>query len=131
MLPSIFFSFLGFHRIREYCESESFRPRCGSNEVIVMETATYGRMRLGRCVTTDLGYLGCSSNVMSIADSRCSGRRQCQVRIPDPEMDATQPCFKELKIYLTASYACIPGKGTKTPLAPFGVLMGVLHAYLS
>ena len=100
----------GYHRLREYCESETFRPRCGDGEVIVMQSATYGRMRLGRCVTSDLGYLGCSSNVLAVTDTRCSGRRECQVRIPDPELDSTKPCFKELKIYLSASFTCVPGK---------------------
>ena len=38
-----------------------------------MEVARYGRMRLGRCVKNDLGYVGCFSDVIQILDSKCSG----------------------------------------------------------
>lgn len=58
----------------------------------------------------DLGYLGCAMDVLHLADKRCSGRRECEVRIPDAELDMTKPCFKELKTYLEASYTCVPGK---------------------
>ena len=40
-----------------------------------MEVARYGRMRLGRCVKNDLGYVGCFSDVIQILDSKCSGIR--------------------------------------------------------
>ena len=63
----------------------------------------------GRCVEADLGYLGCAMDVLHLADKRCSGRRECAIRIPDAELDATKPCFKELKTYLEASYTCVPG----------------------
>ncbi len=65
---------------------------------------------VGRCVEADLGYLGCAMDVLHLADKRCSGRRECQIRIPDAELDTTKPCFKELKTYLEASYTCVPGK---------------------
>jgi hypothetical protein len=36
---------------QEYCDDKSFVPTCSaSDEVIIMEQATYGRMRLGKCV---------------------------------------------------------------------------------
>ena len=74
-----------------------------------MTTAHYGRMRLGSCVHKDLGDLGCHSDVLPIVDARCSGRRQCRIRIPDPEFDLTRPCLEELKTYLEASYLCVKG----------------------
>ena len=43
-----FLCFLDISRAREYCESEAFRARCRSNEVILMQSALYGRMRLGK-----------------------------------------------------------------------------------
>ena len=58
----------------------------------------------------DLGYLGCRSDVLNLADSRCSGRRDCDIRVPDGDFDITLPCFKELKIYLEASFDCVKGK---------------------
>ncbi len=63
-----------------------------------------------RCVTIDLGYLGCQTDVLLIADRLCSGRRSCAIRVPDPEMEATRPCLKELKTYLEANYTCIPSE---------------------
>ena len=43
---------------QEYCQWEKFHAECASDEVVIMERATYGRMQLGRCVDKDLGYLG-------------------------------------------------------------------------
>lgn len=75
-----------------------------------METARYGRMRLGRCVKNDLGYVGCFTDVLDLVDSRCSGKSQCEFQIPDPELDKLQPCLEDLKSYLEASYRCVKGE---------------------
>ena len=74
-----------------------------------MLAAEYGRMRIGRCVEDGLGFLGCSSNVLSLADRKCSGRQSCRISIPDKDFDSTRPCNKELKVYLEASYICRRG----------------------
>ena len=74
-----------------------------------MQDAHYGRMRLNRCVKVDFGYIGCSRDVLPILDRKCSGRQECKVRIPDPELDATKPCIGDLTRYLDASYLCISG----------------------
>ena len=74
-----------------------------------MRNAAYGRMRRGECVSADLGHLGCSADALAIADRRCSGRRRCTIDVPDAEMDKLAPCYKELKVYLEASYACVKG----------------------
>ena len=75
-----------------------------------MSSALYGRMELGRCVVADLGYIGCYSDVLDLADRRCSGRRKCSVSIPDQQMTKRQPCLPELKAYLQASYYCQKGE---------------------
>ena len=75
-----------------------------------MQTAKYGRMRLGKCVEIDLGYIGCFTDVLDLTDKRCSGRRTCEIRVPDADFEGTRPCLKELKTYLEASYTCVPGK---------------------
>ena len=36
--------------VREFCQLETFSASCASDEVILMQYARYGRMRLGRCV---------------------------------------------------------------------------------
>ena len=96
----------------DYCISETFSPRCGHNEVIVVQSADYGRMAIGRCVATDFGYVGCSVSVLHILDARCSGRRRCDVRVIDPELEAAANggCEKEFKSYLIADYVCQTGK---------------------
>ena len=33
----------------------SFQPECGEDEVIMMQTARYGRMKLGKCVAKNYG----------------------------------------------------------------------------
>lgn len=97
-------------RIDEYCDTEVFRAECSEGEVLILEKARYGRMRIGRCVEFDMGHIGCSTDVLRLADRRCSGRRVCELRVPDAEFESTHPCLKELKTYLEASYTCIKGK---------------------
>jgi len=93
----------------EYCETEMFRPACEKGEVLLLTRALYGRMRRGRCVEFDLGYIECYTDVLTLLDRRCSGRRSCKVRIPDAEFEATGPCLKELKTYLEVGYHCVRG----------------------
>jgi len=96
----------------EYCELQTLNATCRQrDEVVVMETALYGRMRMGTCVVADLGFVGCSRNVLPILDARCSGRRRCVLRVPDKDLAAIrpQPCMTELKSYLEASYRCQKG----------------------
>ena len=89
--------------------NEVFRARCGRDEVVVMRSALYGRMRLNRCISVDMGYLGCRSDVLDLADQRCSGRRQCELRMPYPAFEATRPCL-DLQSFLSADYYCLKGR---------------------
>jgi hypothetical protein len=77
--------------------------------VILIEHARYGRMRAGRCVIRNYGYLGCSVDVLSHLDWMCSGKKECKVRIPDQALDVVNPCPKDLKTYLEVEYQCIKG----------------------
>lgn len=74
-----------------------------------MRHARYGRMRMGRCVKLDYGHVGCSSDVLDLADSRCSGRKQCIIRIPDALFAQTKPCPDDLKPYMEATFECVRG----------------------
>ena len=47
---------------REYCSPESFDVSCKQDEVILMEKATYGRMRAGRCIGAL--NIGCNADVL-------------------------------------------------------------------
>lgn len=93
----------------DYCDTEVFRAECADGEVIIMQKALYGRLKIGRCVEMDLGYIGCYTDVLVAADRRCSGKRVCEIRVPDAEFESTRPCLKELKTYLEASYQCVSG----------------------
>jgi len=106
--------------LQEYCSMETFRPACWKNEVVVMNRAIYGRRRVGKCLGTeeantfqDPRYFGCSEDVLHIVDAKCSGRKQCEISIPDPDLDGTAPCLPGLKMFLEVSYACVEGNATE------------------
>ena len=103
-----------------YCQLESMTARCRWNsEVIVVTSARWGRMEANRCleihpnVLAALGhdplFLGCSEDVLPLMDSKCSRRSECEIRIPDSDLDEVKPCYQDLKSYLTASYSCVKG----------------------
>jgi len=108
-----------------FCETETFHATCALDEVIVMTRAHYGRMRISRCVKLDYGHLGCEADVLELADARCSGRRRCEIRIPDPEFAKNKPCPEDLKPYFEASYECV--KGTDEIHLQYSTLL--MHVY--
>ena len=97
----------------EVCQTERFEASCErSDEVILMTSSKYGRMLVSRCVQSDYGYIGCSSDVLGVMDGACSGRRQCNVGVPSASLEkaAAVACPGDLKLYLAASFVCLPGK---------------------
>jgi len=97
-----------------------FAPKCLKNEVILMNSALYGRMQIGRCLqmeshqlhkilVEDPLFLGCSVDVLSLLDKKCSGRATCELQIPDSELQREQPCHHGLISYLDANYECVTG----------------------
>jgi len=95
----------------EYCAFEYFNASCRSpTERIYIRSAQYGRMRVGRCVKVDLGYLGCAADVRHVIESRCSGRRRCSVAVADDELRTRSPCPTDVTWYLQVSYACVTGQ---------------------
>ena len=106
--------------VNEFCQHETMKARCRwKSEVIVMMSARWGRMKTGRCLNIhpnflaihgqDPLFLGCSEDVISIADRKCSGRSECEIRISGPELDSVTPCYPDQKSYLEASYTCVKG----------------------
>ena len=67
-------------------------------------------MRMGRCVKTDFGFVGCYADVMPKAERRCSARRRCTISVPDAIFDGMRPCNDDLKSYFEARFKCISGK---------------------
>ena len=100
-------SFAILHRSEEICRWESLNATCPPHHVVVMESARYGRMKLGRCLNRNY-MIGCSGDVLKQADLRCSGRHNCTVRVPDETFHEVQPCPKDVMAYMEASYSCLP-----------------------
>ena len=99
-----------FVDLEEFCHLDIFNASCSSsNDVIMMETALYGRMRVGRCLTTSY-YVGCYADVLPVMDSICSGQRTCTIKTLDTELVKFHPCRKDLMPYLEAQYKCISSK---------------------
>ena len=96
--------------ILEYCGSDTFSPTCQETEILLIHHAHYGRMKLGRCVTVDLGYIGCSSNVLAWMDRQCSGKQTCEIRVPNHELNQRLECLPpDITPYLEVSSSCSPG----------------------
>jgi len=103
----------------EYCQLETFRPRCLPGETVIISKAIYGRMSdTGRCLrdeeklpelTDNPKYMGCFEDVLPLVSARCSGQSDCEIRIPDPEMEKTNPCYRHMAKYLEVIYHCIQG----------------------
>lgn len=94
--------------VLEYCKWETFNATCEPGSVVVMQSAKYGRMRQGRCASTDV-FIGCAADVLAQMDSRCSGREACNIVIPDATLHQQQPCPNDIMAYLEASYTCVQG----------------------
>jgi hypothetical protein len=96
------------------CPGEEFTAQCGRGETILMTHAALGRMKLGRCIQTDFGHLGCQKNVIAKLDSLCSGKKQCFLpRLIKQDFDGAASqnfCPDELEVYLELSFLCVTGK---------------------
>ena len=106
-------------KAEDYCQSETFAPSCLPDEVILITKAHYGRMKFGKCVKeeqqlkiiwNDPQYLGCSTDVIGFVSKHCTGKRNCQLKVSDPELEKYGSCYASLKMYLDVSYTCIKGK---------------------
>jgi len=108
--------FADLEAMEEYCSLESYRPQCWKNEVIVVAEALYGRRRTGKCISAEQAsklhgpeYFGCYANVLHIVSRKCSGRKACEVNVPDSDLEQTMPCLEGLKMFLEVRYSCVAG----------------------
>lgn len=108
---------------REYCQLETFSPRCPSHDdVIVIKSATFGRMRVGRCIDADSltdslrDTLGCQADVIDYVSGQCSGQTSCDIFIPNRELLNFRPCSNQLTMYLEAAYSCLSGYPVRSVL---------------
>lgn len=91
---------------RDFCMHESFSARCQHGSLVLMLSAFYGRMRLGRCISGDFN-IGCSTDVISYFDAQCTGKRSCDVSVRN--LIDIHPCQRDFTSYLDASYKCVQG----------------------
>ena len=109
--------------VGEYCQLETFTARCRHGDVVVMTTARFGRMRVGRCIDSssrsaalekalqsDSNLLGCYADVLDYADRTCSGKSSCDIAVPNRDLLSTRPCVAQLTMYFEAAYQCVSGK---------------------
>jgi len=86
--------------------------------VIVIDKAVYGRHQIGKCISAQEAeafgqksdFFGCSADVLDILNAKCAGRKQCQIRVPDADLERTRTCSKGLQMFLEVSYRCLEGK---------------------
>ncbi len=85
----------------QYCfpAKRHFNASCGPREVILMTHAVYG----------PVDTVGCSADVLLNVDRKCSGRHDCTINIPDPDLHELQPCDKNKLACLEATYQCVSG----------------------
>jgi len=91
----------------DFCLHESFNASCRPGTVVLMTSASYGRMRLGRCIVGDYN-IGCATNVVGYMHGQCTGRPACDV--PVRNLVDTHPCQRDFMSYLEATYTCIEGQ---------------------
>lgn len=94
----------------EYCNMELFNVTCSKDEILLVSSARYGRPHRGRCVRIAYGFLGCSTDVTSHVDRKCSGRRQCLFMVPGQEIHDTHPCPSDFTSFLLITYSCVKGR---------------------
>ena len=93
----------------DYCSGEWFEANCTQDEVIVMTSAVYGRMRLGRCIGHDFGFIGCQKDVLDAMDEACSGRQACELLITEENVHGDAACPEDFTGYAQISHHCQEG----------------------
>lgn len=91
-----------------FCDWERFNASCGSEEVLIVTRARYGRMNLNRCVTKDYGHVGCGDDVTNHFERTCSARQSCDMSVISLQ-GLMASCPREFKAYVEVSYYCIAG----------------------
>lgn len=92
----------------EYCQ-QIFKPTCSDLEIVIMGSAEYGRMHIGKCMEKDYGLPSCYNDELQFFDKLCSGKSQCELEIPKYDLTSKLQCLDELSPYLEASYSCQKG----------------------
>ena len=110
-----------------YCKYDFFRPTCDDSHVIVIHAARFGRMRVGRCVTSN--DVGCQADVTNTLWRECAGARSCEVSGSDQRLLRERPCPADVSEYLEVDYSCREGMHSyKTPYTTTYSTRKMLHS---
>lgn len=98
----------------EFCEHETFSPSCAADEVILVMSATYGRLRIGKCIPEKYALyasdLGCSTDVLAFINQKCSGRQHCSFPVGSLVYQIKNDCPPSvIRSYFEVSYTCLKG----------------------
>ena len=105
-----------FTESADVCSGYKFSATCGSEELIIMEMAEFGRMEPGKCIPAERENFGCRNDLLFLTDRWCSGRRQCEFTFPNSDiMEANTECGQGLAVFLRATYNCIQGNTLTSP----------------
>ena len=87
------------------CERQSSTISCPGNQVVRINTATYGRLSKVICKRSDTSNTNCRANgVQSKVSSYCNGKSSCVLEAKNEIFG--DPCFGIYK-YLQVSFTCI------------------------
>jgi len=99
----------GISTVREFCDWETANATCRRrDELVVIRSARYGRLRLNRCAAKSYGNLGCGADVTALFAGTCSGRPACHVAVISLHGIRTT-CPSDLKAYVELTYDCVKG----------------------
>ncbi len=115
--------------MEEVCDRDTFRGNCPAGSVLEMTAARYGRVKVGGCISSDLGFLGCGKDALPEMDAWCSGRQSCSVKVDDEEnedLNQGNTCDKDIASHLEVNYQCVRG----TSCYKFDYV-SILHSFLS
>jgi hypothetical protein len=71
--------------------------------------ALYGHIARGKCITEDLGFLGCQVDVSQLLRQKCDEKPVCSVEVDSKNLLDVNPCRRGLSVYLDVLHACIKG----------------------
>ena len=83
---------------------------CPTDKVILVKSAEYGRMEVGKCISKP-EFLGCTNDVLQILDRMCSGKQECSFVLTNKgDLEAAnENCQEYLMKYLRVDSTCITG----------------------
>ena len=99
---------------KEVCFKETFQSACAQDSVIILKTAFYGLMGIGRCFPEDHTSIGCYNDVTPYFDKACSGKRTCSVNGNENGLiQLNLNCPQYIAGYVEIGYICSRGRFDK------------------